>query len=349
MYGLDNTSGISVMPPVAPAVSPTPLWFTEGGAGQSPSYPGQDWFNQVQAELLNILKAADLTPEKGKVNQLASAISVLASAYAISIVNSTGQSLTSAMSQKAVTDFLSKKMSKEENGADIPDKDRFIENLGLGEAAKSGVAQVTGTSETNVMSQKSVTDLANGKVSSALITIPGGTDIQTYFIGRDSGIYGAGGNVINSPDPTAWCDYFWLKHGDKYGRLMCYISNNKVATNTLHNGVWSGWISLSTLPDVSSAIASAPLFGIGQTYRILSGMNLNAVHTHTGSRPIFVSIVFNNENNQERSIEVDGVTVILITPTTSSDQPGGVTFIVPPGSWYRVNTNTTIRSWVVLQ
>ncbi|HIE4856496.1 TPA: phage tail protein, partial [Escherichia coli] len=106
MFGLDNKSGINVMPPIAPADSQTPLWFTEGGAGLSATYPGQDWFNQIQAELLNILKAADITPQKGTLNQLSSAISKLASAYALSVVQATGQSLTSVMSQKAVTDAL---------------------------------------------------------------------------------------------------------------------------------------------------------------------------------------------------------------------------------------------------
>ncbi|HCR3330548.1 TPA: hypothetical protein ON523_000226 [Morganella morganii] len=111
MFGLDNKSGINVMPPIAPADSQTPLWFTEGGAGQSATYPGQDWFNQIQAELLNVLKAADIAPQKGSLNQLSSAISKLASAYAVSIVNSTGQSLTSVMSQKSVTDELNKKLN----------------------------------------------------------------------------------------------------------------------------------------------------------------------------------------------------------------------------------------------
>ena len=109
MFGLDNKSGINVMPPIAPADSQSPLWFTEGGAGLSATYPGQDWFNQIQAELLNILKAADIAPQKGSLNQLSSAISKLASAYALSVAQATGQSLTSVMSQKAVTDELNKK------------------------------------------------------------------------------------------------------------------------------------------------------------------------------------------------------------------------------------------------
>ncbi|MCU6237020.1 hypothetical protein KWH75_08050 [Morganella morganii] len=111
MFGLDNKSGINAMPPIAPADSQTPKWFTEGGAGLSATYPGQDWFNEIQAELLNVLNAAGIAPQKGNLSQLSSAISKLASTYAISIVHSTGQSLTSVMSQKAVTDLAAGKVS----------------------------------------------------------------------------------------------------------------------------------------------------------------------------------------------------------------------------------------------
>ncbi|KHD28799.1 hypothetical protein [Xenorhabdus nematophila] len=74
MFGLDNPSGINVMPAITPTNNSAPLWFTEGGAGLSASYPGQEWFNQVQAELLNVLKEAGVTPDKGKLNQLSAAI-----------------------------------------------------------------------------------------------------------------------------------------------------------------------------------------------------------------------------------------------------------------------------------
>lgn len=74
MYGLDNASGVNVMPKLAPVSSATPLWFTEGGAGLAASYPGQDWFNMIQAELLNVLTEGGIKPEKGKLNQLSEAI-----------------------------------------------------------------------------------------------------------------------------------------------------------------------------------------------------------------------------------------------------------------------------------
>ncbi|MGJ7260668.1 phage tail protein [Morganella morganii] len=77
--------------------------------------------------------------------------------------------LNDALSGKQPTgDYATKtevnsKLAKDQNGADIPNKDTFIKNLGLGEAAKSGVVQGTGTSTKDVMSQKSVTDALNGK------------------------------------------------------------------------------------------------------------------------------------------------------------------------------------------
>lgn len=71
MYFLDNGSGVSTMPPIGTVSSTTPLWFTES----PPSYPGADWFNIVQMELLNVLKSCGIEPDKTKLNQLAEAFS----------------------------------------------------------------------------------------------------------------------------------------------------------------------------------------------------------------------------------------------------------------------------------
>ncbi|MDW0617379.1 endosialidase catalytic beta-propeller domain-containing protein, partial [Mannheimia haemolytica] len=78
MYALDNKSGIPQMPKIPEVFSTSPLWFTEGRDGNTPSYPGAHWFNIVQAELLNILKAAGVEPEKHSLDQLAQALKILA-------------------------------------------------------------------------------------------------------------------------------------------------------------------------------------------------------------------------------------------------------------------------------
>ncbi|WP_085163743.1 phage tail protein [Gilliamella bombi] len=74
MFHLDNNSGIDVMPEIKQTLSRQAKWFTEGDAQTPPSYPGADWFNIVQAELLNVLSDGSITPDKSKLNQLSSAI-----------------------------------------------------------------------------------------------------------------------------------------------------------------------------------------------------------------------------------------------------------------------------------
>lgn len=74
MFHLDNNSGIDVMPPQKQTISRQQKWFTEGDTQTPPSYPGADWFNIVQAELLNVLKDGDITPSKSELSQLSAAI-----------------------------------------------------------------------------------------------------------------------------------------------------------------------------------------------------------------------------------------------------------------------------------
>ncbi|EKN3979090.1 tail fiber protein, partial [Yersinia enterocolitica] len=62
------------MPDLPPTQSNEAKWFTEGGNGVSPSWPGSTWFNIIQAEMLNVLAAASITPDKENLSQLSEAI-----------------------------------------------------------------------------------------------------------------------------------------------------------------------------------------------------------------------------------------------------------------------------------
>lgn len=104
MYFVDNGSAVPVMPQVKPVSSATPQFFTEGGNGTPPTYPGPDWFNIFQLELLNVLKEAQINPDKANHTQLVTAMKKL---------------------------FL----DASSNGSDIPDKAAFLSNLGLGEGS----------------------------------------------------------------------------------------------------------------------------------------------------------------------------------------------------------------------
>lgn len=74
MFHLDNNSGVSAMPPVGAVQSSAPRWFTEGGGGTPASFPGADWFNIIQAELLNLISAYGVALNKSDFNQLQKAI-----------------------------------------------------------------------------------------------------------------------------------------------------------------------------------------------------------------------------------------------------------------------------------
>lgn len=97
MFYVDNPTGVPVMPPVAAVSSLTTLYFTEGGNGIPPTYPGPDWFNIIQSELLEILRQANITPDKNTTDQIMTALKKLFitnSGSASAIAGLTGQNNT---------------------------------------------------------------------------------------------------------------------------------------------------------------------------------------------------------------------------------------------------------------
>lgn len=125
MYFLDNNSGVNAMPPIAPVNSTAVRWFTEGSGSLPPSWPGMDWFNIIQAELIGILTAAGMSPDKVRVDQLAAAIK--------SIIGSDA--------------LLKKNYLSEIKEAGATAQSAARGNLGLGTAATKNV----GTAAGNVM------------------------------------------------------------------------------------------------------------------------------------------------------------------------------------------------------
>lgn len=93
MYPVDNSTGVAVMPAPDAVFSTTPLWFTRGDSNNQPTYPGPDWMNTIQGEMLNVLAAAGISPKKDDLTQLSQAISAICNSAVtgsgfIKIVNS---------------------------------------------------------------------------------------------------------------------------------------------------------------------------------------------------------------------------------------------------------------------
>ncbi|HDL6699468.1 TPA: tail fiber protein [Yersinia enterocolitica] len=147
------------MPNLPPVQSNTTKWFTEGGNGVPPSWPGSTWFNIIQSEILNVLAAADIPPDKENLSQLSEAIQYL---ITLGVPDLKDASLT----QKGIVQLSNATNSTSEIFAATPKAVRAVDvaalkiannlseittagpvavaatllNLGLGDAAKKGIA-----------------------------------------------------------------------------------------------------------------------------------------------------------------------------------------------------------------
>ncbi|HDJ8951618.1 TPA: tail fiber protein [Escherichia coli] len=189
MFYIDNDSGVTVMPPVSAQRSAIVRWFSEGDGNNVITWPGMDWFNIVQAELLNTLEEAGIQPDKTKLNQLALSIKAIMSNNALLIKNNLSEiktagasaqrtarenldiydaslnkkglvqltsatdspSETLAATAKAVKiamDNANARLAKDRNGADIPNKPLFIQNVGLQETVNKAGNAVQKTGDT---------------------------------------------------------------------------------------------------------------------------------------------------------------------------------------------------------
>lgn len=85
MFNID-TSSTTISKP-SPSIANAPGWF-----GPSGTTPSADWANAIQAELLNILSAANITPNKATTNQVITALKTLF-AQNVQVVNPTPSTL----------------------------------------------------------------------------------------------------------------------------------------------------------------------------------------------------------------------------------------------------------------
>ena len=136
MFHLDNNSGIDVMPKQKQTISRQQKWFTEGDTQTPPSYPGADWFNIIQAELLNVLKDGDITPSKSELSQLSAAIK--------SIINKNQIKINDAsLTTKGVVNLNSAINSTSETEAATPKAVKSAYDLASNAVKKSG-DEITG-------------------------------------------------------------------------------------------------------------------------------------------------------------------------------------------------------------
>ncbi|HFP0593843.1 TPA: phage tail protein [Escherichia coli] len=257
MFYIDNDSGVTVMPPVSAQRSAIVRWFSEGDGNNVITWPGMDWFNIVQAELLNTLEEAGIQPDKTKLNQLALSIKAIMSNNALLIKNNLSEiktagasaqrtarenldiydaslnkkglvqltsatdspSETLAATAKAVKiamDNANARLAKDRNGADIPNKPLFIQNLGLQETVNKAGNAVQKTGDT----------LSGG------LTFENGS-ILAWIRNTDWAKIGFKNDADSDTD-----SYMWFETGDNGNEYFKWRSRQSTTTKDLMNLKW---------------------------------------------------------------------------------------------------------------
>ncbi|MEG0431850.1 MAG: hypothetical protein RR615_01535 [Morganella sp. (in: enterobacteria)] len=298
-------------------------------------FPPMELFNSAAKridEWLMYLTQRGLPEWDASVDYPKDALIQHAGVYYVALKVSKGeQPNNSQTSWKKMSDFLGVdgKLTKNENGADIPNKPKFIENLGLGEAAKSGLVQTTGTSTTNVMSQKSVTDELNKKFDKTGGKITGRVDIAPAS-GRAL--------TVNQEKPGETSNYMEFYFADVLAAWFGITLGKRL---TIANTVAGK--SLTIDPDGfkidgKNIAITDQLLGIGQTYKDVTSSRKNgATYTNNSTKPIIVYVETNrtaSSENDPYSIggDVNGLRVAY--RWTTANETMSISFIVPPGASY---------------
>ncbi|MFJ5406275.1 tail fiber protein [Pectobacterium punjabense] len=122
-----------------------------------------------------------------------------------------------------VLNALAGKLAKDQNGADIPDKSRFRQNVGLGDVIIRGEFGLGGNAT----------------------PIPRNADIHEFFNSAPSGCYAAHeGGYSNIPDGDVSYSFFWQPTlNNIYGVLECVgLNSTREYYQNKINGNWMGWV-----------------------------------------------------------------------------------------------------------
>ncbi|CDK63316.1 hypothetical protein [Morganella morganii IS15] len=337
-----------------PPIDTTDHAFHDGDptTGQLGTIVTAAWLNDVQgatrdiqAEIIAVLTKAAIQPNPQKQNQLAEAISQIigSGGYATSgdltlglskkidkadIAQQLGNDTTKVPSLHLVATELGKKASiadansklaKDQNGADIPDKPKFIENLGLPE----------------LLDKKF--DKTGGKIT-------GQTDIEAPG-GRTQTLKAKAGTSV----------YQELYLQDTFAAWWGITAGNKLS---LENRITGNTLTIGTdgfKIDGKSIVTPDQLFGVGQTYKNLTASRQNKVwYTNTDSKPRMIHVETNRTGTQYpfsidiQVIDANGNNRVDYR-WTSADEVVSLNALVQPGERYSVNGGWgQPTEWVVI-
>ncbi|WP_418131682.1 hypothetical protein [Morganella morganii] len=271
-------------------------------AGIAPTILEAGWLNSVQREILGVLVEAGIAQDKNNDNQLKEAIKKIISG-----------------GNYATKTEVNSKLAKDQNGADIPNKDTFIKNLGLPE----------------LLDKKF--DKTGGKIT-------GQTDIEAPG-GRTQTLKAKAGTSV----------YQELYLQDTFAAWWGITAGNKLS---LENRITGNTLTIGTdgfKIDGKSIVTPDQLFGVGQTYKNLTASRQNKVwYTNTDSKPRMIHVESNRTGTQYpfsidiQVIDANGNNRVDYR-WTSADEVVSLNALVQPGERYSVNGGWgQPTEWVVI-
>ena len=292
------------------------------------------WLNQIQAELIAILKAANIKPEKATQNQVIEAIKKLISlsvpsaatedkAGIMKIINALDsiddKSALSALQGKILNDTKLDKTGTAET------------SLKLSTARQIGGVQFDGTKDIDLPG----------------VNLPGNQDTS--------------GNAATASKLTNACkiggvSFDGTKDIDLPGVNKPGNQNTNGNANTATklqtarkitlNGAVAGSCSFNGEGD--AVINTTQVIGLGINQDVIDVTPWRAygtIYVNQTSSPIFLSISFLHTNKREAQLWIDSILVGEVTTSNEDSQRKAVYGIVPPGKGYILTGNLDIRVW----
>lgn len=223
------------------------------------------------------------------------------------VINSMGMSTIAAPSQQAVTTAI--------DGV-------FMElNSKLDESV---VVQSAGSSTTNVMSQKAVTDAFQPKGDYVDKTSSGEQIIKSNL---------AVSGAIYVTSAGAGSDLLEISTRDGVFSFRKRIS-----------GVYKGIVKVPTEGGTIALVEQT--IGVGQSWKnVTSSRSVGVTYTNSSSKPIMVNIYGKYKTAGIGNVLVDGVVVTAVGGSVSVDIARATAFIVPAGSKYMIDKDINVSIW----
>lgn len=272
-------------------------------AGIAPTILDAAWLNSVQREILGVIIAAGLQQDENDDTQLSKAISKIISG-----------------GNYATKTEVNSKLAKDQNGADIQDKAKFIENLGLPEKY-----QEVGYSYSKTEADKKYQPKGEylNKDSKDVQVVSGEVQVKARI-----------GSIFEDKQLCFLTGYNGLPAWGSYDGVNFHYVNHPKKSGT--------------------AALTSDLFGIEQEwYDLKNERSVGVNYQNKTSKPICLFVRLGSSQFQTTEIKVSGKTVAMWTSSGSSGTTTqGAFTVIPPGAFYAVIANqggSNVLDWTELR